>query len=64
MSLPEIEKFIGRKIPTEQINYDSLMPVRTPPSKTKTSRPKNLHLATKNATNKQRRQRKNKQKKN
>ncbi|GIT14634.1 MAG: hypothetical protein CM1200mP36_03900 [Gammaproteobacteria bacterium] len=31
MSLPEIEQFIGRKIPVEQIDPEALVPIKTPP---------------------------------
>jgi ATP-dependent RNA helicase RhlB len=31
MSLPDIEKYIGRKIPVEQIDREALMPIKIPP---------------------------------
>jgi ATP-dependent RNA helicase RhlB len=35
VSLPDIESFIGRKIPVEQIEHESLVPVKTPPHRSK-----------------------------
>lgn len=40
MSLPEIEQFIGRKIPVEQIDHEALAPIKTPPRRPKTARSK------------------------
>ena len=35
VSLPDIENFIGHKIPVEQIDRESLVPVKTPPYRSK-----------------------------
>ena len=40
MSLPDIEDFIARKIPVEQIDRESLVTVKTPPRRPKKSRSK------------------------
>ena len=54
MSLPDIEKYIGRKISVEQIDRGSLMPVKTPPYKPKKMPFKQSRSSSGNSRNKQR----------
>ena len=63
MSLPDIEKYIGRKISVEQIDRGSLMPVKTPPYKPKKMPFKQSRSSSGNSRNKQRPQRGRHQKK-
>jgi len=38
ISLPDIEQFIGRKIPVEQIDHGALVPIKTPPRRPRSAR--------------------------
>ena len=58
MSLPDIEQFIGRKIPVEQIDHEALVSVKTPPRRPKKARSKKPRSSAGGSGKKRRRSRK------